>query len=262
MAVPVYKQKIDAFNYNFDIDYHNISNYDLSSMLFCKNILEHESRCIINHVMRNNDGDLVEVVVDNKLYLGCIENVKSDISILIKKELKIDLDFIPKVNLIIPILKEQKMDLILQKACELGVSKITILPLKRCIVKVDEKKIKSKLDRWNRILKEASEQSFRYNIPSVEFVDSIKYLSDLDGLKIVCSTKKNLENVKMVLKKNKKCDTINVVIGPEGGLDDAEEIMLNKLGFISTTLGNRIMRVESVPLFMMSIINYEYLSVN
>lgn len=216
----------------------------------------------IKNVMRNNDGDLVEVVVDNKLYLGCIENVKADISILIKKELKIELDFIPKVNLIIPILKEQKMDLILQKACEFGVSKIIILPLKRCIVKVDEKKIKSKLDRWNRILKEASEQSFRYNIPSVEFVDSIKFLSDLDGLKIVCSTKKNLENVKMVLKKNKKCDTINVVIGPEGGFDKNEEIMLNKLGFISTTLGNRIMRVESVPLFMMSIINYEYLSVN
>ena len=216
----------------------------------------------IKNVMRNSDGDLVEVVVDNKLYLGCIENVKSDINILIKKELEIESDFIPKVNLIIPILKEQKMDLILQKACEFGVSKIIILPLKRCIVKVDEKKIKSKLDRWNRILKEASEQSFRYNIPSVEFVDSIKYLSDLDGLKIVCSTKKNLENVKMVLKKNKKCDTINVVIGPEGGLDDAEEIMLNDLGFISTTLGNRIMRVESVPLFMMSIINYEYLSVN
>ena len=215
----------------------------------------------IKNVMRNSDGDLVEVVVDNKLYLGCIENVKSDINILIKKELEIESDFIPKVNLIIPILKEQKMDLILQKACEFGVSKITILPLKRCIVKADEKKIKSKLDRWNRILKEASEQSFRYNIPSVEFVDSIKYLSDLDGLKIVCSTKKNLENVKMVLKKNKKCDTINVVIGPEGGLDDAEEIMLNDLGFISTTLGNRIMRVESVPLFMMSIINYEYLSV-
>ncbi len=215
----------------------------------------------IKNVMRNNDGDLIEVVIDNKLYLGCIENVKSNINVLIKKELEIESDFIPNVNLIIPILKEQKMDLILQKACEFGVSKITIVPLKRCVVRVDEKKIHSKLNRWVRILKEASEQSFRYNIPSVEYVDGINYLSDLDGLKIVCSTKKNLENVKIVLKKNKKCDTINVVIGPEGGLDDTEEIMLNELGFISTTLGNRIMRVESVPLFIMSIINYEYLSV-
>jgi len=221
--------------------------------------LENSDYHHIKNVMRNNDGDLIEVVIDNKLYLGCIENVKSNISISIKKELEIDKDFIPKVNLIIPILKEQKMDLILQKACELGVSKITIIPLKRCVVRVDEKKIHSKLDRWVRILKEASEQSHRYNIPEIEFVDSIHKLDKLDGLKILCSTKKNLENVKRVLKKNKNCDTINVVIGPEGGLDDTEEIMLNELGFISTTLGNRIMRVESVPLFIMSIINYEYM---
>lgn len=216
----------------------------------------------IKNVMRNNDGDFIEVVVDNKLYLGCIENVKSDVNVLIEKELEIKLDFIPKVNLIIPILKEQKMDLILQKACEMGVDKTTIIPLKRCVVRVDGKKINSKLDRWTRILKEASEQSFRSNIPNIEFVDSINKLSNLDGLKIVCSTKKNLENVKMVLKKNKNCDTINVVVGPEGGLDDNEEKMLKELGFLSTTLGSRIMRVESVPLFIMSIINYEYMSVD
>lgn len=213
----------------------------------------------IKNVMRCKDGDLIEVVIDKKLYLGCIENVKSDINILIEKELEINEDFIPKVNLIVPILKEQKMDLILQKSCELGVHKITIIPLKRCVVKVDLKKIKSKLDRWDRILKEAAEQSYRYNIPKVEFVDSIHKLDKFVGVKVLCSTKKNLRNVKMLLKKNKKCDTINVVIGPEGGLDEAEENMLNELGFISTTLGNRIMRVESVPLFIMSIINYEYM---
>ena len=213
----------------------------------------------IKNVMRNNDGDLIEVVVDNKLYLGCIENVKSDIKISIKKELEISNDFIPKVNLIVPILKENKMDLILQKSCEMGVSKVTIVPLKRCIVKVNEKKMKSKIDRWMRILKEASEQSFRDYIPNLEVIDSIKKLEKLDGLKIVCSTKKNLNNIKRVLTENKNCDTINVVIGPEGGLDEIEEKMLNEYGFISTTFGSRILRVESVPLFIMSVINYEYM---
>lgn len=222
-------------------------------------ILEESDYHHIKNVMRNSDGDLIEVVVDKKLYLGCIENVKSDISVSIKKELEINNDFIHKVNLIVPLLKENKMDLILQKSCEMGVSKITIVPLKRCVVRVDRKKLKSKLERWYRILKEASEQSYRFNIPDIEFVDSINEISNLDGLKIVCSTKKNLKNVKRVLKKNKNCDTINVVIGPEGGLEEQEEIMLNEYGFISTTLGNRIMRVESVPLFIMSIINYEYM---
>lgn len=213
----------------------------------------------IKNVMRNKDGDLIEVVVDKKLYLGCIENVKSDISIYIKKELEISDEFIPKVNLIIPLLKENKMDLILQKSCEMGVSKITIVPLKRCVVLVEEKKVKNKLDRWIRILKEASEQSFRSFIPEIEYIDSIKKLEKIDGLKIVCSTKKNLNNVKRVLSENKNCDTINVVIGPEGGLDDIEENILNEYGFISTTFGSRILRVETVPLFIMSIINYEYM---
>lgn len=216
----------------------------------------------IKNVMRNSDGDLIEVVIDKKLYLGCIQNVKSDISIFVKKELEIDQEIIPKVNLIIPLLKENKMDLILQKSCEMGVSKITILSLKRCVVKVDEKKINNKLDRWIRILKEASEQSFRNFIPEIEFIDSIKKIEKLDGLKIVCSTKNNLNNVKRVLTDNRNCDTINVVIGPEGGLDDLEENILNKYGFISTTFGSRILRVETVPLFIMSIINYEYMSVN
>lgn len=213
----------------------------------------------IKNVMRNSDGDLIEIVIDNKLYLGCIENVKSDISIFIKKELETDNDFIPKVNLIVPLLKENKMDLILQKSCEMGVSKIMIVPLKRCIVKVNDKKTKSKIDRWNRILKEASEQSFRNYIPDLEVIDSIKELDKLDGLKIVCSTKKNLNNIKRVLTENKNCDTINVVIGPEGGLDEIEELILNEYGFVSTTFGSRILRVESVPLFIMSIINYEYM---
>ncbi len=222
-------------------------------------ILEESDYHHIKNVMRNSDGDLIEVVVDKKLYLGCIENVKSDISVSIKKELEINNDFIPKVNLIVPLLKENKMDLILQKSCEMGVSKVTIVPLKRCIVKVNEKKMKSKIDRWMRILKEASEQSFRDYIPNLEVIDSIKKLEKLDGLKIVCSTKKNLNNIKRVLTENKNCDTINVVIGPEGGLDEIEEKMLNEYGFISTTFGSRILRVESVPLFIMSVINYEYM---
>ena len=63
----------------------------------------------------------------------------------------------------------------------------------------------------------------------------------------------------MVLTKNRNCDTINIVIGPEGGLSNEEEDYLNNIGYDSVTLGKRIMRVESVPLFLLSIINYEYM---
>ena len=221
--------------------------------------LENSDYHHIKNVMRNSDGDLIEVVVDNKLYLGCIENVKSDINISIKKELEIESDFIPKVNLIIPLLKENKMDLILQKSTEMGVNKIIVFPFKRCVVKADKKKIKSKIERWMRILKEASEQSKRTIIPEICYEDNINSLKKDRCVNIVCSTQKNLNNVKRVLTENRNCDTINIVIGPEGGLDEQEEKILNELGFISTTLGSRIMRVESVPLFIMSIINYEFM---
>ena len=91
------------------------------------------------------------------------------------------------------------------------------------------------------------------------YLGYLEKLNNLDGVKIVCSTKKIKNNVKRVLTDNKNCDTISIVIGPEGGLDESEENQLNNNGFISTTLGNRIMRVESVPLFILSVINYEYM---
>lgn len=229
-------RKDEKYLYLHDTDYHHIKN-----------------------VMRMSNGDLVEVVVDDNVYIGCIENVKSDIRILIKNEIEKVKEFIPFVNIIIPPLKENKMDFILQKSAEMGVSKITICPLKRCVVRVEDKKKKTKLERWKKILKEASEQSKRYKIPDIEFVEGIKDLENLGGLKIVCSTTELKNNVKKVLTKNKKCDTINLVIGPEGGLDKDEEEKLVEYGFVKTTFGSRIMRVETVPLFVLSIINYEFM---
>ena len=61
------------------------------------------------------------------------------------------------------------------------------------------------------------------------------------------------------MKNVKSCDKINLVVGPEGGLDIEEENLLNKIGFESITLGNRILRVETVPLVLLSIINYEFM---
>lgn len=212
----------------------------------------------IKNVMRMKDDDKVEVVIDNKVYLGCIENVKSNISIKLIRELEILEDSMPQVNLIIPLLKENKMDLILQKSAEMGVSKITICPFSRCMVKVNEK-IDNKINRWMRIVKEASEQSFRNSIPEVSFISKIEELKDLSGVNFVCSTRKIENNLKMVLTKTRNCDTINIVIGPEGGLSNEEEDYLNSIGYDSVTLGRRIMRVESVPLFILSIINYEYM---
>lgn len=224
-----------------------------------KFILNDDDLYHIRTVMRMKDNDEIIVVYEKVAYLCCIENVKENIEIKIEKELeKVEYNT-PEITLLIPILKEQKMDLILQKSTEMGVSKIIPIITNRSIIKLKQDGEAKKLQRWRRIVKEASEQSHRVDIPVIEDVKNIKDLGNIDGLKIVCSTKEKEKNIKLVMKNNKNCDKISVVIGPEGGLSEEEEKCLNELGFDSVTLGNRILRVESVPLFILSILNYEFM---
>ena len=213
----------------------------------------------IRTVMRMKDNDEIIVVYKKTAYLCCLENVKQNIQISIKKELeKVDYKT-PNITLIIPILKEQKMDLILQKATELGVTEIIPILTKRSIIKLNEKDYDKKLTRWMRIVKEAAEQSHRVDIPNITTIKSIEDLDIIEGKNYVCSTQEKSKNIKLIMKNIHSCDKINLVIGPEGGLDLIEEQQLNKMGFESITLGCRILRVETVPLFLLSVINYEFM---
>ena len=213
----------------------------------------------IKKVMRMNNNDLVEIVYNNKLYICIIEDITQDIKFKIKEEKDNFINKIPEVTLIIPYLKEAKMDIILQKATEIGVSNFILCPMERSMVKIDNKKLESKITRWIKICKEASEQSKRLSIPTIKNINSINDLKNLKGHNFTCSTQEKQNNIKKVLKRVKTCDKINLVIGPEGGLSPKEEELLKKLGFESISLGNLIMRVESVPLYLMSIINYEFM---
>ncbi len=209
----------------------------------------------IKVVMRLKIGEKVEVVYENKPYLS---KITDDYQIemieeIPSKELNIN------TVLLLPLLKEQKMDLILQKATELGVSEIILFNAKRSIIKFDENKEAKKIERWKRICKEASEQSKRCTIPEIRFVKNINEFSKLDGLKLICSTIEDTNNLKKVLQASKKCVKINMIVGPEGGFDPNEEKDLINLGFTPVTLGNTIMRVETVPIFLLSVLNYEYM---
>lgn len=212
----------------------------------------------IKNVMRMKDNEEIEVVYDEKLY-RCRVNVNEDvvINMIEEKDVKTSSNA-PKISIIVPVLKENKMDYILQKSTELGVSEIIPIITERTLVKVNEKEEK-KLDRWRRICKEASEQSMRVTIPSITGVKRIKDLNNLDGAKIVCSTFGNVISLKKFLQTTTKYDKIYIVVGPEGGLSKNEEEILNKMGFISISLGSNILRVETVPLSIISMINYEYM---
>ncbi len=207
----------------------------------------------IRTVMRMNDYDLVEIVYQKELYIGKINNKIVECIKKVEQKISKKID----VTLIIPLLKEFKMDLILQKSTELGVERIIPFVAERSIIKLDPNKEIKKINRWQKIIKEASEQSKRLDIPVLTGIKTLKELIDIDGIKLVCSTTVKENTIKNVLKNNDKCDKIAILIGPEGGLTTAEEEFLTNNDFIGVTLGDLIMRVETVPIYLLSILNYE-----
>jgi 16S rRNA (uracil1498-N3)-methyltransferase len=210
-------------------------------------------------VMRMKENDKIEVIYDEVVYL-CEITTLSVNSVKLKvlnKKITEDESSV-KVTIAISLVKEQKWDFILQKTTELGVSQIIPLSLSRTLIKLDNNKYNKKCERWNKICKEAAEQSHRVTIPNISKQMNINDLVKLDyDLKIVCSTTDVNKNLKQVLSKHKRYDRILVVIGPEGGISPAEEELLATNGFIKTSLGKCILRVETAPLFVMSAINYE-----
>ena len=130
----------------------------------------------IEKVMRNRSGDQIICVDLNHIqYLCTIEDVQAGIILPIEKlDINNELDI--EVTLVYALPKGDKFEFVLQKACELGVHHIIPLSSKRCVVKLKKEKFNKKLPRYQKILKEASEQSGRNQIPSIEEVKTIKEL--------------------------------------------------------------------------------------
>ena len=211
----------------------------------------------IKNVMRMNVNDVVEVVFNNLVYRASIECLDPLIVNTIE-EVKSNKINKPDVIMIIPLVIEQKMDYILQKGTELGVSEFYIYDAVRSKIKLDNEKYLKKVNRWSKICKEASEQSHRVDIPLIKGIYKLSDLKNCSGLKIVCSTN-NVENFKNILKKNLNCDKINIVVGPEGGLDPKEEEKLVSFDYLRVSLGPNVLRVETAPLCVLSYINYEFM---
>lgn len=210
----------------------------------------------IKTVMRMNKNDKVEVVYQEKLYI-CSVNLQTMhfeiINVNKSDENK------QNIILILPLLKEQKMDFVLQKATELGVSEIIPIITERSVVKLDNKSFLKKKERWIKICKEASEQSKRLTIPIIHNLKTIPELKDIEGVKLLCSTTEKDKNIKFFLQTLNICDKLLVAVGPEGGFTSKEEETFVQASFNKVSLGSRIMRVETVPIFVLSILNYEYM---
>lgn len=226
---------------------------------FAKNIIEDKVVLYdsdihhIKNVMRMKENDLIEVAFNQKVYTCQLDNYLTCKILNAKEEFnELNKNLIIAVGLV----KEQKMDLILQKLTELGVTKIIPVNMERSIVKIDNKKIAKKLERWNMICKEASEQAKRNSIPIVTNILELKDLTQIKvDKKLVGITNEQANMIYNEIEK-KDYESILVVIGPEGGISPKEEEYLVKNDFIRVSFGKLIFRVETACIYIASIFNY------
>jgi len=158
--------------------------------------------------------------------------------------------------------KSDKMELIIQKCTELGVKEFTPVNLNRCIVKLNGKDEQKKIERWQKISEVAAKQSKRNIIPKVNSVIKLEKIIELikeyDIILVAFEEEKDNKIKKELQKVNKKENLkIAILIGPEGGLEKEEIEDLKQAGAKIVTLGNRILRTETAPIVMSSIIMYE-----
>lgn len=162
--------------------------------------------------------------------------------------------------------KGEKMDFIIQKATELGVSEIVPLKLERCVVKIPpypplSKGGLHKIKRWQRIAKESSEQSLRRFIPSINTIYDLRQFCDKyknTDLKIIFYEEEKKGGLRNLLNEKGEVKSISIIVGPEGGLSEKEVEVANSFGFISVGLGQRILRTETVALSALSIFQFIY----
>lgn len=170
-----------------------------------------------------------------------------------------------KVTILQGLPKADKMEFIIQKAVELGVYDITPVEMKRCVVKLTDKDKTKKIQRWQKIAEVAAKQSGRNRIPKINDVNSVKNICNLCAeydIVIVAYEKEKENKLRDELEKLRSNSTedlkIAILIGPEGGIDEAEINLLKENGAKIVTLGNRILRTETVALNVLSIIMYEF----
>lgn len=219
----------------------------------------------IQRVMRMSKGERIICCNENGQAALCeIEMISTDeIQGSIIEWLSEEKEMPVTVTIVSGLPKGDKLELIIQKGTELGATRFIPFIADRSIVKWDEKKGKKKLERWNKIAKEAAEQSHRTIVPVVESPMTLKQLvaaSDCTH-KIVAyeevAKQGESSNLHHVLSNLQPGDSLLVVIGPEGGLTEQEVAFLEEHQFIKCGFGPRILRAETAPLYVLSAISYQ-----
>ena len=216
----------------------------------------------IKNVLRMQVGEELNISngIDGKEYRCAIEEIGEEIvcSLRFVKEDNVELP--SKVYLFQGLPKSDKMELVIQKAVELGVFEVIPVAMSRCVMKIEPKKVASKIARWQGIAEAAAKQSKRGIIPQIHepmtFKQALEYASSLDVKLIPYEMAEGMAYTKNIIDNIKPGQSIGFIIGPEGGIDDKELDAAIAEGFESITLGKRILRTETAGLTVMSILMY------
>ena len=163
-----------------------------------------------------------------------------------------------KISLYQGLPKSDKMELIIQKAVELGASRVVPVETARCVVKLDRKKAESKRARWQAISESAAKQSGRSLIPEVampmKYAAALKEAADSDIRLIPYENAEGMERTRKILESVQPGQKIAVFIGPEGGFEETEIRQAEEAGFEAVTLGKRILRTETAGFVVLSLL--------
>lgn len=218
----------------------------------------------IRNVMRLKPGEEISVSIggDGKEYRYGIESYTED-SVLCRlrfvKDKEVELPV--KVLLFQGLPKADKMDLIVQKAVELGAAEIIPVSMERCVVKLDAGKAAKKTARWQTIAESAASQSRRSIIPRIlapmSMKEAVEYAKEQTEVRVIpYELQEDDGSVKQYLESLKEGQSVSIFIGPEGGFAPGEVELAKEAGIRPISLGRRILRTETAGLAVLSWLIY------
>ncbi len=219
----------------------------------------------VNHmknVLRMRVGEEVTINDGNNIsYLCTVESFKEDLALLhIEEQHMTDTELSSHIYLFQGLPKQDKMELIVQKAVELGVYEVVPVATKRAVVKLDEKKALKKVARWQQIAESAAKQAARGYIPRVHelmsYKEALSYAEALDLVLIPYELAEGMKETKEIIEKILPGQSIGIFIGPEGGFEVEEVEDAISIGAKSITLGKRILRTETAGLTTLSVLMF------
>ncbi|WMJ88617.1 16S rRNA (uracil(1498)-N(3))-methyltransferase [Anaerocolumna sp. MB42-C2] len=215
----------------------------------------------IKNVLRMTPGDKIIICNGQGKDFYCIikDESGSQITTEIQEVIDTDTELGGKLYLFQGIPKKDKMELIIQKAVELGVYEIIPVMTKRTVVKLEDKRKElKKLERWQSISASAAKQSGRGIIPKVTdtftMKEAVSYAKNLDCKVIPYEKADDITNTRKIIESIKSNHSVGIFIGPEGGFEEQEIEQARNAGIIPITLGRRILRTETAGLAVLAML--------